>query len=129
MTRKRRASIHDLGSRRLEGAKGMRRRCQRRHSILHRDRPAEGVKVAVVVPAQEDSIVRVGRATVLPRLDVVDFAPRRGHHAAGNYTTTVASDYGATLMMREYPLRCRKRQNPPIGVSDDALDCASTPDV
>lgn len=59
-------------------------------AIADADVPSVGVEEAVVVPAQQDPVVRMRSSTLRVLLNVVDFAPRGTDAAAGDDASAVA---------------------------------------
>ena len=94
-----------------------------------RMRQAEGVDESVVPPAEQDSVVGVGRAAFGVVGDVMRFAPSRGHAAAGDDAAAVAEGERAPLVAVEEAFLGAETQDPTVRGEGDALDDPGAPDV
>src|SRR5690606_29623471 len=92
------------------------------HAMVHTDAPFGQVEVAVMPPAQEDTIVGMGGAAVGVLLDVMYFAPGGGHGASGNDASSVAEGDGAALEGVEDACGGSDCTDAAVAVEEDALD-------
>ena len=84
---------------------------------------------SVMEPAEQHTVVGVGRPAVHMLQNMVDFTPAGGNTAAGDDAAAVAEGDRAALVPVEHAFFDAEAQDASIVAERDALDDAGTPDV
>ena len=98
-------------------------------AVVHPDLPADEVDEAVMEPAEQHTIVGVGRPAVDMLENMMDFTPSGRHTTAGDDAPAVPEGDRAALVPVEHALLNADADDASVVAGRDPLDGTGTPDV